>query len=62
MRGVQNSLRPVPSFFVVLAAAFGHASWNLLPKKARGGTRFVWIYSAFDLGKQSLNIEAIFFG
>lgn len=30
---------------LLLAAAFGHASWNLLSKKAGGGASFVWIYS-----------------
>lgn len=29
---------------LVLAAAFGHASWNLLSKQAGGGAAFVWIY------------------
>lgn len=29
---------------LVLAAAFGHASWNLLSKQAGGGTGFIWIY------------------
>ncbi len=31
---------------LVLAAAFAHASWNLLSKKAGGGASFVWMYSA----------------
>jgi drug/metabolite transporter (DMT)-like permease len=30
---------------LILAAAFAHASWNLLSKKAGGGGGFVWIYS-----------------
>jgi drug/metabolite transporter (DMT)-like permease len=35
----------VLAFVLVLAAAFGHASWNLLAKKAGGGARFIWLYS-----------------
>jgi drug/metabolite transporter (DMT)-like permease len=29
---------------LVLGAAFGHATWNLLIKQAGGGASFVWIY------------------
>ena len=34
---------------LVLAAAFGHASWNLLSKKAGGGASFVWIYTTVSV-------------
>ena len=30
---------------LVLAAAFVHASWNLLAKQARGGPIFVWLFA-----------------
>jgi drug/metabolite transporter (DMT)-like permease len=31
---------------LVLAAAFMHAGWNLLAKRAAGGPTFVWLFSA----------------
>lgn len=31
---------------LVLAAAFGHAGWNFLAKRAGRGTSFVWLFSA----------------
>lgn len=32
------------AFSLILVAAFCHATWNLLAKKAGGGTPFVWLY------------------
>ena len=35
---------------LVLAAAFAHASWNLLAKRAGdGGPAFVWLFNALSL-------------
>ncbi|NLG67954.1 MAG: EamA family transporter [Firmicutes bacterium] len=31
---------------LLLVAAFGHATWNFLAKRAAGGTAFVWLFSA----------------
>ena len=31
---------------LVVAAAFAHASWNLISKPAVGGAAFVWLYAA----------------
>jgi drug/metabolite transporter (DMT)-like permease len=33
---------------LVLAAAFIHATWNLLAKRAGGGAVFVWLFAAFS--------------
>jgi drug/metabolite transporter (DMT)-like permease len=33
------------AFILVLISAFCHATWNLLAKRARGGTTFVWLFS-----------------
>ncbi|BBB89889.1 MAG TPA: DMT family transporter [Methylomusa anaerophila] len=33
---------------LVLVAAFAHASWNFLLKKACGGTAFVWLFASFS--------------
>lgn len=30
---------------LVVAAAFGHATWNFLAKRAGGGAQFVWLFS-----------------
>lgn len=35
---------PISSLLLVLVAAFIHAGWNLLAKKASGGAPFVWLY------------------
>lgn len=34
------------AFVLVLISAFCHATWNLLAKRAMGGTTFVWLFSA----------------
>ncbi len=34
---------------LILVAAFVHATWNLLAKRARGGVPFVWLFSALTL-------------
>src|SRR5688572_30569323 len=34
---------------LVLAAAIGHASWNLLAKRVGGGAAFVWLVSAIGV-------------
>src|SRR5262245_8249731 len=31
---------------LVLISAFLHATWNLFAKRAKGGTAFVWLFSA----------------
>jgi drug/metabolite transporter (DMT)-like permease len=36
------------AFGLVLASAFLHAFWNLLAKRASGGTSFVWLISVFS--------------
>ena len=36
------------AFGLVLAAAFIHASWNLLAKRAGGGAAFVWLFAALS--------------
>ncbi len=33
---------------LVLSAAFIHATWNLLAKRARGGAAFVWLFAALS--------------
>ncbi|SDE97141.1 DMT family transporter [Sporomusa acidovorans] len=33
---------------LVLIAAFGHATWNYLAKKACGGTAFIWLFAALS--------------
>jgi drug/metabolite transporter (DMT)-like permease len=33
---------------LVLAAALGHATWNLLAKRAGGGVQFVWLHGALS--------------
>lgn len=33
---------------LVLAAAFIHATWNLLAKRAGGGPAFVWLFGALS--------------
>ena len=35
----------LPILGLVLVAAFAHACWNLLAKRAEGGTGFVWLYT-----------------
>ena len=35
----------LPILGLVLVAALAHASWNLLAKRAEGGTGFVWLYT-----------------
>lgn len=37
-----------PAFALVLCAAFLHASWNYLAKRAGGGTAFIWLMSAWS--------------
>jgi uncharacterized membrane protein len=34
---------------LVLAAAFGHAVWNFLSKKAGGGTAFIWLFASMSV-------------
>jgi drug/metabolite transporter (DMT)-like permease len=36
----------IVAFSLVLSAAFVHATWNLLAKRAPGGPAFVWLFSA----------------
>lgn len=33
---------------LVLVAAFGHATWNYLAKKACGGTAFIWLFAVIS--------------
>ncbi|SFL75206.1 EamA family transporter [Pelosinus propionicus] len=33
---------------LILFAAFGHATWNYLAKKACGGTAFIWLFAALS--------------
>ena len=33
---------------LVLAAAFIHATWNFLAKRAGGGAAFVWLFAALS--------------
>lgn len=34
---------------LIIAAAFAHASWNLLAKRVGGGATFVWLFSAVSV-------------
>jgi uncharacterized membrane protein len=34
---------------LVLAAAFAHAAWNYLAKKANGGTAFIWLFASMSV-------------
>lgn len=36
------------ALILVIIAAFCHASWNLLAKKACGGTAFIWIFASLS--------------
>jgi drug/metabolite transporter (DMT)-like permease len=36
------------AFAIVLASAFGHATWNFLAKKMGGGVGAVWLYTALS--------------
>jgi drug/metabolite transporter (DMT)-like permease len=36
------------ALLLVLVAAFAHATWNLLAKKACGGTAFIWLFAAIS--------------
>ena len=36
------------AFLLVLAAAFAHATWNFLSKKACGGTAFIWLFGSIS--------------
>src|SRR6266508_2150038 len=36
---------PVTALALVIGAAFIHAYWNLLVKRAEGGAAFVWLFS-----------------
>ena len=36
------------ALLLVLIAAFSHAAWNLLAKKACGGTAFIWIFASLS--------------
>lgn len=33
---------------LILAAAFVHATWNLLAKRASGGAAFTWLFAAWS--------------
>ena len=33
------------AIILVLTAAFGHATWNYLSKRANGGTAFIWLFA-----------------
>lgn len=37
------------ALFLVITAALCHATWNLLAKKACGGTAFIWIFACLSL-------------
>ncbi len=37
---------PVTALALIVVAAFIHAGWNFLVKRANGGVAFVWLYSA----------------
>ncbi|SHJ92719.1 EamA family transporter [Propionispora hippei] len=37
-----------PAIILILIAAFSHATWNYLAKKACGGTAFVWLFAALS--------------
>ena len=41
---------------LVLAAAVGHASWNLLAKRVGGGAAFVWLVSAIGVAGAAFGI------
>ncbi len=34
---------------LILIAAFAHATWNLLAKKASGGTPFIWLFTGLSI-------------
>src|SRR2546421_11413165 len=34
------------AFALVLTAALGHATWNLLAKRSGGGIEFIWLFGA----------------
>ena len=36
------------ALFLVVIAAFCHAGWNLLAKKACGGTAFIWLFASLS--------------
>ncbi len=36
------------AFGLVLTAAFGHATWNYLAKRACGGTAFIWLFATIS--------------
>jgi hypothetical protein len=36
---------PLSALILIVAAAFIHAWWNLLVKRAAGGAAFVWLFS-----------------
>ncbi|MDR3563226.1 MAG: DMT family transporter [Negativicutes bacterium] len=36
------------ALLLVLTAAFAHASWNYLAKRACGGTAFIWLFAALS--------------
>jgi membrane protein YdbS with pleckstrin-like domain len=36
------------AFILILIAAFSHATWNYLAKKACGGTAFIWLFAALS--------------
>ena len=37
-----------PAVALLLGAAFIHATWNLLAKRAGGGAAFVWLFAALS--------------
>lgn len=36
------------ALLLIIIAAFSHAAWNLLAKKACGGTAFIWIFASLS--------------
>lgn len=36
------------AILLVLSAAFFHAAWNYLAKRAAGGPAFVWLFAALS--------------
>ncbi|WP_378956815.1 EamA family transporter [Pelosinus sp. sgz500959] len=36
------------AIILILIAAFGHATWNYLAKKACGGTAFIWLFAVLS--------------
>lgn len=36
------------ALLLILFAAFGHATWNYLAKRANGGTTFIWLFASIS--------------